>query len=288
MDKICDSAIDCGEEKTLLFKKKDFSILECKKCLHRYSRVSDVQRHLSNVYCDDYFFSGKAAGYSNYMDEKDVLYRHGMRYARIVSKYRDPGKILDVGCAAGFILKGFEKYGWASYGIEPNNTVAGYGRSKLNLNITTASLETFDTNEQFDLITMIQVIGHFYDLDKALQSASRLLKPNGLVLVESWNMKSKVARLFGKRWHEYSPPSVVNWFSDKTLAQLFNYYGFKIVTKGRPTKKINIKHAISLIDEKTPNFIFKKKLISSLTRLIGKFNLIYPPLDLKWYIFRKL
>jgi 2-polyprenyl-3-methyl-5-hydroxy-6-metoxy-1,4-benzoquinol methylase len=63
---------------------------------------------------------------------------------------------------------------------------------------------------RFDLINMIQVIEHVYDLDKALQNVARLLKEDGLVLVESWNMKSIVARMMGKRWPEYNPPSVVH------------------------------------------------------------------------------
>jgi len=33
-------------------------------------------------------------------------------------------KVLDIGCAAGFILKGFEDSGWICRGIEPNETMA--------------------------------------------------------------------------------------------------------------------------------------------------------------------
>ena len=111
-----------------------------------------------------------------------------------------------MGCAAGFILRGFKDSGWDVYGIEPNETMAGYGRIELNLNITTGSLETYQSFQQFDLVNLIQVIGHFYDIDTALIKLSGLVKQNGLVLVESWNMKSTIAKVMGKNWHEYSPP----------------------------------------------------------------------------------
>jgi 2-polyprenyl-3-methyl-5-hydroxy-6-metoxy-1,4-benzoquinol methylase len=287
MKKSCNSFIDCAEEKKILFNKNNYSIIQCKNCGHRFTKLQDLDNHLANVYSDDYFFEGKS-GYPNYLDEKDILHKTGNRYAGIINKYSKPGKVLDIGCAAGFILKGFEDAGWESHGVEPNDTMASYGRNELKLDIRTGGIETCDINEKFDLITMIEVIGVFYDLDKAMLSVSNLITNRGLVLVESMNMESIVARILGKNWHEYCPPSVTHWFSDRTLTQLFNYYGFELIARGYPAKRINIKHAISLIEENSPNFIFKGKLLNSLNRMFGNYTLIYPPIDLKWYLYRKL
>ena len=283
--KICNSYIDCRQSRSVLFKKKNYPIFQCDKCGHRFIKIENNETHVLNVYSDDYFFAGKD-GYPNYLNERDLLYEQGLRYAKLMSKYMNPGKILDVGCAAGFILKGFKDSGWSCYGIEPNETMATYGRNKLNLNIKTSSIETFECNEQFDLINMTQVIGHVYNPDSALLNASRLLKPDGLVLVESWNMKSFVARLLGKRWHEYSPPSVVHWYSDKTLISFFKYYGFELLAKDYAVKKISAEHAISFLEGKTSNRILKKiaDLLSPVTK---KLAIIYPLLDVKWYVFKK-
>jgi SAM-dependent methyltransferase len=283
--KKCDSYIDCKEGRSTLFLKKEYVITECTTCGHRFTEISDRRSHLATVYSDNYFFAGED-GYPNYLHDKDLLYKEGIRYARLISKYRDPGKVLDVGSAAGFILKGFEQSGWSCQGLEPNETMAAYGRNILHLDVKTGALETFETEEKFDLVNLIQVIGHIYDLDKALENVKHLLKREGLVLVESWNMKSVIARVLGKRWPEYSPPSVVHWYSDKTLAELFNYHGFKLVTKGYSIKKISAHHALSFIEGKISNLILRK-LIDSSNRLIGKFSFIYPFFDVKWYIFKK-
>lgn len=286
-EKICTSYITCVEEKKILFKTKGYSIIECKKCGHRFTEIQNIENHVEKVYSDNYFFEGKE-GYPNYLEEKEILYNYGLRFAKLISKYTNAGEILDVGCAAGFILKGFEKRGWNCWGIEPNETMASYGKNELGLHISTGSLETFETSQRFDLISLIQVIGHFYDLDKALQNLSELLKDKGLVLVESWNMRSGIARIMGRHWHEYSPPSVVHWFSDKTLVRLFKYYGFEIIDKGYPAKRINVKHALSLFEEKSPNFLLKKRIFKGLNNMFGRFTLFYPPIDVKWSIFRKL
>ncbi len=156
------------------------------------------------------------------------------------------------------------------------------------LNIITGTLENFESDEKFDLINLIQVIGHFIDLDKAVLKLEELIKERGFILVESWNMKSGIAQLMGKNWHEYSPPSVIHWFSDKTLIDLFRSYRFELISKGFPPKKINVRHALSLIEEKTFNFIFKKKFFKLLNYLFGKYNMNYPPLDLKWHLFRRM
>jgi SAM-dependent methyltransferase len=285
--KTCDSIRSCQAEKSIVFEKKGHPITECKQCGHRFLPIEDVKNHVSEIYSDDYFFDGKE-GYPNYLEQKDILLKYGVRYSKIVSKYTQPGRMLDVGSAAGFILKGFDQAGWECCGVEPNNTMAEYGRKELGLDIMTGSLENYPTTKKFDLVTMVQVIGHFYDLDKAMMNISALLNQDGFVLIESWNMNSLIVKMLGKSWHEYSPPSVVHWFSDRTLTELFNYYGFELIEKGYPAKKINTKHALSFFEDRFPDSAFKRKMFGLLNNTLGKMNLPYPPVDVKWYLFKKV
>jgi len=266
--------------------KHGYPVYECTACHDRFTEIANPEQHLNEVYSDDYFFEGKA-GYPNYLKEKDLLTRSGKRYANIVSRYIEPGSMLDIGCAAGFIMKGFEESGWKCSGVEPNYTMGEYGRNTLHLDITTGSLEEYTPVKTYDLITMIQVIGHFYDLDKALHNINRLLRPGGHVLIESWNMKSLYAKAMGKHWHEYSPPSVVHWFSDQTLAHRMNRFDLKLVASGYPDKRISLKHALSLLNETTPRFPLKQPVFNLSSRILGDMTLRYPLRDLKWYFFRK-
>ena len=273
-------------ERHIFLIKDGYTIFECDKCGHRFLEIEDYENHVENIYSDKYFFEG-GQGYPNYLKEKDILLQYGKNYAKIISKYRKPGKVLDVGCAAGFILKGYEESGWDCIGIEPNNTMVEFGKKNLNLNILKADLESFETEERFDLISLIEVIGHFHDLDKSMRLIRELLNKDGYVIVESWDMDSLIAKIMGKHWHEYSPPSVVNWFSDSTIKHLFTSHGLKLISKGRPLKKVSIEHGISLLKEITPNFFLKVKILNFFNKYLGKYNLPYPPMDLKWYIFQK-
>ena len=63
----------------------------------------------------------------------------------------------------------------------------------------------------YDLVTMIQVLPHFYDLHQALQSAADVTKPQGYWLIETWNRDSMSAKLFGSEWHEYKGCFILNF-----------------------------------------------------------------------------
>ncbi|MBS1574119.1 MAG: hypothetical protein JST09_02345, partial [Bacteroidetes bacterium] len=128
MKKNCSSVLDCAEEKTDLFTKKGYLIKECTTCGHRFTDIKDIEKHLSESFSDDYFFEGKE-GYPNYLEERDMLYKSGVKFTKVIAKYMKPGRVLDVGCAAGFILKAFKDAGWEAYGVEPNDTMASYGRN---------------------------------------------------------------------------------------------------------------------------------------------------------------
>jgi SAM-dependent methyltransferase len=268
------------------FQVNGYYILACESCEHQSAELTSVADHVASVYTDTYFFGG-GAGYTDYLAESELLINHGRRYAKLLSRYTKPGLMLDVGAAAGFLLKGFVDGGWKGVGIEPNARMAGHARTELGLSVDVASLETLETDKRFDLITMIQVIGHFVDVRQAFELASKHLAPSGVLLVESWDRESWTTRLFGKRWHEYSPPSVLHWFSRDGLQQLGLRCNLHVIASGRPTKWLNGAHARSLLNHKLEASWLGRPL-TFLTRLIpSRMPIPYPSEDLLWILFQK-
>lgn len=264
-----------------------YEIFECREWDHLMTLPQNYNNHTRNIFSDNYFFNG-GAGYPNYLDMEEFLVKHGHQYANILSKYiKNRGTVLDVGSSAGFILKGLVDYGWQGYGIEVNDRMASFGRDKMGLNIQTATFETFETEQSFDLICFLQVIAHFLDPSAAIQKAFDILSPEGHILIETWDCKSWTAKLFGKKWHEFSPPSVVHWFSKKSLNLLMQEHDFHFVASGRTVKRISMKHARSLILYKIGDGMISRSL-KFLFRLFPE-NLIirYPAEDLFWVLYRK-
>ena len=300
----------CSRPARSLFHKYGHAIHDCGGCGHRFTpaaKPGQSSEHLNEVYGDAYF-SGGEAGYPDYLAEAQLLRRHGRRYARKLRPYlakagQAPGQMLDVGAAAGFILQGFVDEGWSGAGVEPNDSMADYGRSQLRLPIQTGSLETLNLEQLeqlkesgwdgsggsggYDLVSMIQVVAHFYDLQRAFAIAAAATKPGGFWLIETWNRESWTAKLLGPGWHEYSPPSVLHWFSPRDLAQLAQQFGFEEVARGRPVKRISGAHAKSLLRYKLAESAWSRWSVGLLELMPDGLEIPYPAEDLFWSLYQK-
>jgi 2-polyprenyl-3-methyl-5-hydroxy-6-metoxy-1,4-benzoquinol methylase len=276
----------CRSTSRRLFQKYGYWIQECETCTHRSAEIDLDLNHVKQVYADSYF-AGDSAGYPNYLKEQELLVAHGKRYGKLLSQHMTPGTVLDVGAAAGFLLKGLSHSGWQGWGVEPNPNMVAFANQELDLPVAVGTLEDYQTDRRFKLISMIQVIAHFYDLQRALSVAAELTEPGGYWLIESWNKDSLVARLFGQSWHEYSPPSVLHWFSPTSMEELVQQYGFRQVARGRPQKWLDGAHAKSLFQHKMGTS-FLGRTAGQLSNLIpDKLPIPYPNYDLFWGLYQK-
>jgi SAM-dependent methyltransferase len=272
----------CHSDSWRIFQKHGFWIRQC-GCGHRFAELDTNADHVQHVYGDAYFTEG-GDGYSDYLSEAQIITNQGRYYGQLMARYMQPGELLDVGAAAGFILQGFLDCGWRGVGVEPNQRMAEHARQR-GLDVQTGTLETFSTDRRFDLINMTQVIAHFYDLHRALEAARRVTRQRGYWLIETWNKDSWMARLQGRAWHEYSPPSALHYFSLKTLTRLVSSFGLELVAHGRPPKKLRLSHARSLISYKLGNGP-TRVLFDRVTRALPDWTLPYPSFDLMWVLFR--
>jgi len=269
----------CNSASKQAFIAKDIAVLDCDICGHRFADVNGGESFVADVYGDDYF-SGGGAGYTDYAAEGDMLIERGKMYAAKLRKHAAPGSMLDVGAACGFLLKGFIDSGWTGVGIEPNASMSLLAKDKLNVDVITGTLENAQFDRRFDLISMVQVAGHFYDPAQAFRTTHDLLNDGGHLLIETWNRGSLSARVLGRHWHEYSPPSVLQWFSADGLTAFLNELGLEKIDGGRPSKSISGGHARSLLKYRLGD-------LRLLDLIPEKLMIPYPSEDLLWALYRK-
>ena len=242
--------------------------------------------HVGDLY-DDSYFTGGGAGYADYLSEATLIRERGRRYADLLARHMQPGRVLDVGAAAGFFLAGLVDSGWRGCGLEPNPTMARYGQETLGLDIRRLALEDLRDDERYDLLTFVQVGPHLVDPRQALDAAARVTSDGGIWLIETWNCKSLTARAFGKHWHEYSPPSVLHWFSPQRLRRLVESFGLREVARGRPSKRLNAAHAKSLLRHVLGDSAWARPLHALAGLVPDRLNLPYPAEDLFWALYQK-
>jgi len=277
----------CGGAGAPLFEIANYWVHQCASCDHRFTDCGAQEGHIERVYGDDYFTHG-GAGYSNYVSEERVLVARGRWYARRMARYCKPGTVLDVGAAAGFTLRGLSEAGWQGFGVEPNAGMAKYARQRFGFPVEAASWESWTSQRTFDLVTMLQVIAHFVDPRQAMLKAGELVRPGGHLLIETWNRESWTARLFGRNWHEYSPPSVLHWFSAAGLIRLARRTGFQLMARGRPSRRISASHAKVLLRHKSASSIANRVLLGIAQVLPDRLEIPYPSEDLVWMLFQRL
>lgn len=276
----------CNSHSRFVFEKYDYPIQDCENCGHRFAGIDLSIEHVRHVYGDDYFTEG-GAGYSDYTGEASLLIQHGEYYGTLLKKFVQPGTVLDVGAAAGFILKGLQNMGWTGDGVEPNETMVDYGRDELGLNLFASSFEDYSPSGTYDVVSMIQVVAHFYDFNRAMEVAREMLRPDGYLLIETWDVASLPARLLGQSWHEYSPPSVVHWFSEQTLTAQLEQRGYRYISSGKPAKYIKSGHVKSLLGYKLSSNALGKLLVPPMKLIPDNITLPYPTFDLFWALYQK-
>jgi SAM-dependent methyltransferase len=117
------------------------------------------------------------------------------------ARWKEPGRILDIGTANGSFLKVAKAAGWEVYGCEPNRWMGKWCKTNYQIDIVQGSV--FDGRFEdgyFDVITLWDVLEHTPDPASTLAECARIIRPGGLLVVNYPDIGSWVARLMGKKW----------------------------------------------------------------------------------------
>jgi len=228
--RICDS-----KNKKLLFNKYGFDIVKCNNCSLVYSDFHPTNKFLEKYYCKNYFVGGKKKlGYDNYGHEEQSSRLTARK--RIGSlKLSQTGSVLDAGCAYGFYLSEMPS-SWNKYGVEISH-FAFSKAIKLNpdahIKRGILTKRTFD-NRKFDLITFWDVVEHLDNPAEVMAVAYKKLKKGGKLAISTGDVSSLFSKIQRSKWHLFTPPQHLSFFSPTTIKLLLKSIGFK---------NINISHS---------------------------------------------
>lgn len=154
---------------------------------------------------------------------------HRRALAEITKAAKSPGRrLLDVGCGAGQFLRAAIQAGWDAEGLELNwaNATAV---SESGMRVFTGTIEEAAyPSRTFDVVTLWDVLEHVDDPMTFLKETLRVLKPDGLVFLQSPNIHSDVAACWGIRWPWLCLPDHLYHFNPDTIRLLFEKAGFVV------------------------------------------------------------
>jgi len=203
-----------------------FRLMNCTACDHYW-----IADRLSREELNDIYNAGMYRAFNSYFSaEKEARWRASACafVDSIVDRVKPNGKLLEIGASFGYLINEAKRRGFDVKGIEPSAKASMYARQHLGLDVTNTTIENFKINEsdRFDVIVLISVLEHVYDLKATMIGISKMLKPGGMLFIEVPTINSISFKLKGKRYIEkliknktgiFHPVEHVRYFTQRSL-----------------------------------------------------------------------
>ena len=233
----------CGGEAAItLFRKNGYDLVRCSNCGLVFVANPPTQSELEELY-------SFASGYHAVLADENspecrIMMDRARGYYRTLARRGRTGRLLDVGCSAGFFLKVAADNGWECCGVEMSNDTAEIARSRYGLAVTTGTIEQAAYPPgSFDVITLFDIVEHVRDVTAFMDKVRELLKDDGIILISTPNIDGlfpslsyKMANKLGY-WPHPEPPLHLYQFSKRSIQALLARTGFspiEIVDRGIP------------------------------------------------------
>ncbi len=296
----------CKSKKISFFAYKDhYKFFRCNNCkvIFLYERPSSQK---INDYYTEHF------SYKNGLANEEVIRK---RSATILNKIKgifpNAKNVCDVGSGFGFFLDEAKKENYSVIGIEPSVKLAKITRKKYYVLVYAKGLHDYIKNvhSQFDVVTCIHVIEHVKNPKKFVADLWKLVKPGGILYIETPNSDSHLLYAEQKYYTFLIPPEhlwVFSWMSIKTMLpqnadiKYIRTYSYPEHFMGIVKQIIKRKNSVKQLEGKNSNkikvnnlptlkkqasYFFFDRLIAPL--LTGMLNLYHKGSILELYIEKR-
>jgi SAM-dependent methyltransferase len=228
---------------------------------------------LRGLYNEAYFESGDpACGYPVYRTDRAAVRDKAERLLPAVERHAHKGRLLDLGCAYGFVMEVAREHGWEVAGIEPAEEVAASVARTLGVPVARDLESAGLAAGTFDAVLLWDVIEHLPDPRRTVDELARLLRPGGILSVVTPDVGSLAARLLGRHWEEMRKlPEHIYFFNRKSLVTLLRVAGFEPVEWGTVGKRMTLEETLSRL---LPAFPRLGRAVLTLARASGLHRLV--------------
>lgn len=175
----------------------------------------------------DAFYEELLASGRTFDDRRDDFARQLGRIAR----YRQTGRVFEVGCGVGQFLRAARKAGWTAEGNELSPVAADHAQKAAGEGeVSIGSIEKIDLpDEHYDVIMLDNVFEHLQQPMMVMRKLSAALRPGGVMFVQTLQAQSLSMYHAPRDWQYFGPghsfvPTLVS------LNRYFQLSGLKAIT----------------------------------------------------------
>ncbi len=259
--------IICGNNQNFskYLEKEVIIYSKCLKCGLIFRKKKIEIDEIEKVYDNKKYFLGYLRNYQEFIKIFNQM-------LKLIEKYKNPGKILDVGCGIGLFLYLAKQKGWNENGIEISKFSSDFAKNKLKLNVIKSdNLSTFQNNF-FDVVVVNHVLEHVENPLLLLTQIKEKLNKNGILFIGVPNINGLYPRFQKENWPSLQSSTHIYQFTPKTLKLLLRKISFKPIKLITISRKFNYKFKfINFLLEKGVNLIIEKlKLGEALVLILKK------------------
>lgn len=255
----------CKSKKLKLIVSLDWPIKKCLECSLIQVNPLPSAKEVNKLYQGDYW-----KNFSFYFSQIQAHEKYFHKKISDIKKLRKSGRLLDVGCAFGSLIKEANNCGFISEGID----ISGYAVKqclKNKLKAKTGVITDVKKNDYYDIITAFEVVEHERDPLLTIKTAYQLLKQNGLLVVSVPDSNSISARMMGGNWFGYRHKEHLFHFNKSSLKKLLAMGGFShiLIEKDSPRP-----YFFTYFFERINFYLFKSKVLDKFILSLKKTPLI--------------
>jgi SAM-dependent methyltransferase len=204
-------------------------LVQCQECGIAYTHPRPEGNELEKNYSPSYYGPQNAKFVP--VIEKWVAWMTTRRAHWIDKKIAPRSRILEIGCGRGLLLKALSHLGHECHGTERSDLAAAGAQRMVGIRIYTQPLEQCPFRENsFDAVILWHVLEHLENPNTILRHLFKLMKPEGLLIVEVPNLCSLQSRLAGKHWFHLDIERHLYHFTPAGLHRLLESSGFQGLT----------------------------------------------------------
>ena len=203
-----------GKDLVTGFSAGQFLIKACKSCGLKVATPIPTEHQLQEYYAKSYSYSIMP------IEECTVV---ETRLLDEIAALKPSGKLLEIGCGKGFLLRAAKQIGFSAQGVELSPTSAEAARKNAGVPVFCGTTEEYlqtGKSHMFDVVIARHCIEHLRDPRATLCKIGEMLAPGGMIAIVVPNSSSLASRLFGRYWEWMCPPAHLFHFSPKSLNAL--------------------------------------------------------------------
>lgn len=162
--------------------------------------------------------------YENWFETNKYVYESELQAVKSLLPIN--GKSIEIGVGSGRFAEPLE----IKIGVEPSDRMREIAQNR--------GIEVFDgvaedlpfDNNQFDFALMVTTICFLDDVEKALNEASRILRPGGSIVIGFIDKNSQIGKFYQKHKHESVFYSAATFYSVKEIINYLKKAGFRDLT----------------------------------------------------------